>query len=572
MRWWLPVVIALAVAGCDDDDEGGDAPAPPGDAAVVDEGAGGSGGAGGGGVPDRGLPPDMYPAVEEQSIAEFVGHTCFTMGDDTPPALLDGLSRQLVEAIDCVRPGTLGELPDGNWQMLDPIRPALVDARGVDDLIEATGSGDRSAVIRWAYRDVAVQHLFYLWTLKGCDFAAPPGLSNHQNGLSVDLNDAGYWSPLMRAYGWEDNLPTDRPHFDYVLAEDVGLARLSLFAFQALHNRNRPDAPLPLSGEFDAATEAALGDALIGGFAEGLCEGGVAPPEPPAFGGPTVAQAAWRGCEAPVQLIEGLGAEVAEVMACAAPDEVAMIEPCGEAGCVVIAGPPKPGWIEAGTLAALQAASTAVGRALAVRWAGRDPALVWFLGSAQVNLSCPGEVPFPSVSPHASGRVVELAEADAMDPMVATAMETAGFVAVGAEGARWRYEAGLDLRPLGVFAFQALWNHNRPDEALATDGRLDAATLAALDRAPVEGFGEAPCAGLVAPPPGMGGEVVCVEACVNQSCPGTYEFCDAAYGACAEVACAGDVDCGGLVACDDPGRGSRPFFVCEDGRCRREPQ
>ncbi|MCB9542100.1 MAG: hypothetical protein H6703_06615 [Myxococcales bacterium] len=552
-------LAALAFIACDDDDAPDDRPG-------ADMGMGGMGGEGGmGGAPDMGPPP--IP-VEELSIAEYAAGTCFTAGDPTPPELLDGLSRQLVAAIDCVRAGTLGELPPGNWRMLDPIRPPLVDARGVDDLIAAAASGDREMVIRWAYRDVAVQHLFYLWTLKGCDFAAPPGLSNHQNGLSVDLEEPAYWSPLMRAQGWEDNLPTDRPHFDYVLAEDVGLARLSLFAFQALHNRNRPDDPLPLTGEFDAATEVALGDAIIGGFATGLCDGGVAPPDPPMFGGPTVAQAAWRGCEVPVPLVEGLGAEIAAVMACAAPEAVATIAPCGDAGCLAIAGPPKPEWLERATHDALVSVSAEVDRPLAVAWGGRDVGLVWYLHSAQGNLSCPGAVPFPSVSPHAAGRAVELAAADAMDPAVQRAMAEAGFVATGA---RWVFAAGADLRPINAFAFQVLWNHNRPDEPIPADGRIGPETLAALDRAPIGGFGSTPCEGLVAPPPGMGDDVMCVEGCFNQTCAGTYEFCDAAFGMCAEVACDDDLDCGALVACDDPARASRPFFMCEAGRCRRSP-
>ena len=567
--WLLLGLFAVGGLGCDDDDDRG--------SGGVDGGMGGEGGMGGmGGMAGMGGEPvDMGPPpvpVGEMSIAEFVAETCFTAGDATPPELLDGLSAQLIAAIDCVRAGTVGELPPGNWRMLDPIRPPLVDARGVDDLIAAAASGDREMVIRWAYRDVAVQHLFYLWTLKGCDFAAPPGLSNHQNGLSVDLEDPGYWSPLMRAQGWEDNLPNDRPHFDYTLAEDVGLARLSLFAFQALHNRNRPDDELPLSGEFDAATEAALGGAPIGGFEEGLCEGGQVPPEPPMFGGPTVAQAAWRGCEVPVPLIEGLGAEIAGVMACAAADEMAVIEPCGEAGCLVIAGPPKPEWLERATHDALVSVSGEVGRALAVAWGGRDVGLEWYLHSAQGNLACPGSVGFPSVSLHGSGRAVELSVADGMDEAVVAALQAAGFVAagVGERSERWVLAGARDLRALGVYGFQALWNHNRPDEAVPTDGRLGAETLAALDRAPIGGFGAAPCAGLVAPVGGMGEEVVCVEGCFNQTCPGTYEFCDAAFGACAEVGCEGDLDCGGLVACDDPARGSRPCFVCEAGRCRRE--
>lgn len=516
---------------------------------------------GGGGMP--GLP------IGERSIAEHVERTCFVQGDDTPVELLEGLSQQLADAIDCVRPGTLSDLPDGHWNPWDPVRPIRVDARGVDDLLAAADTGDRPLVIKWAYRDVAVQHLFYLWTLKSCDFAAPPGLSNHQNGLSVDIVEPEYWSPLMRGRGWEDNLPTDRPHFDYVLAEDVGLARLSLFAFQALHNRNRPDDTIPLTGEFDAATEAALSDAPLGGYAEGLCDGGVAPPEPPAFAGPTVAQSAWRGCEAPIPLIEGLSAELAATMACADPERVTLIEPCGEAGCLAIAGPPKPEWLEAQTHAALLDVSRALDRPLRIEWAGHDVALAWFLYSAQRNLNCQNEAFAPAASPFASGRTVRLAEADGFDPAVPPAMQAAGFVE-GPGDLTWIFAEGDDLRPLGVYAFQVLWNANRAEEPLDTDGLIGPMTVDGIDRAPIGGFGAPACDGLEPPDPPPAGEVMCIEGCFNQDCPGTYDFCTEAFGDCSAVPCEADADCGGLVACDDPGRGSSPFFYCDDGRCRRQ--
>ncbi len=569
IRLSLACALALGALGCDDEP----APGDPNDARLPDmAGLGGSGGVGGGGGMGGsggvGGGMDDLP-VEERSIAEHVARTCFIEGDDTPPELLEGLSDQLADAIDCVRPGTLSDLPDGNWSPWDPIRPIRVDARGIDDLLAAAADGDRSMVIKWAYRDVAVQHLFYLWTLESCDFAAPPGLSNHQNGLSVDVVEPEYWSPLMRARGWEDNLPTDRPHFDYVLAEDEGLARLSLFAFQALHNRNRPDDAIPLTGEFDAATERALSDAPLVGYPEGLCDGGLAPPEPPAFAGPTVAQSAWRGCAAPIPLIEGLSAELAATMACADPARVTLIEPCGDAGCLAIAGPPKPEWLEASTHAALVGVSTAVDRPLGVEWAGRDVALTWFLYSARRNLTCPDAVPFPSAAPFPSGRAVTLVAADALDPTVQDAMAAAGFEPGSGPG-EWVYPMGDDLRALGVYAFQTLWNTHRAAEPLPADGRLDALTLDAIDRAPIGGFGGPECDGLMPPDPPVGGDVQCVEGCANQSCPGAYDFCAADFGECAEVPCADDLECAGLVACDDPGRGSSPFFYCDAGRCRRQ--
>ncbi|MFN3198484.1 MAG: M15 family metallopeptidase [Bradymonadia bacterium] len=532
-------------------------------------GAGGQGGAGGavGGMGGMGGGPSGAGGgfLDGESMSQFADRTCFTEGDETPVELLDGLSTQLVNAINCLRPGSLSDIPDGNWQMLSPLRPALVDARGVDDLLDAAASSNEPMVIRWAYRDIALQHLFFLWTLKGCDFAAPAGLSNHQNGLSVDLNDPGAWRGIMEQRGWENNLPTDRPHFDYVLAEDEGMATLSIMAFQALWNHNRADDPLELTGEFDDATEAALNATPLLGFQRELCEGD-GPPELPPLRGPTVAQAAWRGCEPPVDLLEGLSSEISELMRCADPNRFVPLSLCNGPGCFSVAAPPKPEWLEARTHEAALRASEDAGVPLNVLWAFRDPALAWFFYSVRDNLSCDNTDRPPSASAYVTGRALSLTNNS--PAQLDDALERAGFTAIN-ESDGWTYPEGDDLRTLAVYAFQALWNHNRPDDPLETDGIMGPGTQSALDRSPIGGFGRLPRCEDLDPPLPPENAFTCIEGCVNQTCPGAYDFCTEQHGECEAVPCDMDDDCDGLFACDDPGRGSSPNFFCDDGRCRR---
>lgn len=57
-------------------------------------------------------------------------------------------------------------------------------------------------------------------------------------------------------------------------------------------------------------------------------------------------------------------------------------------------------------------------------------------------------------------------------------------------------------------------------------------------------------------------EVSCAGGCTNQKCPGTYDFCAAAIGACKPVPCTQDSDCIGLDKCDSPGSAARTF-VCD---------
>ncbi|MCA9537564.1 MAG: D-alanyl-D-alanine carboxypeptidase family protein [Myxococcales bacterium] len=418
---------------------------------------------------------------------------------DTPPELVDGLSRQLVDAINCLRPGTLAEIPLGaQITMLRAGRPNIIDARALDALRAAAADGDRQLVVRWAYRDVALQHLFWLQDgFRGCAVAAPAGLSNHQNGLAVDLDDSQVWEPVMRAHGWANDLPNDRVHFDYQRAPDVGLGALSLLAFQALWNLNHADAPLALTAELDDATYEALSRAPIAGFATELCEGGEPPIDPGPIRGPTVGQAAWRGCAAPPELIAGLSTQVVEAANCLQPEALVPLRLCNGPGCLRVAAGENPlPWLGAAAHAALLDASRQTGAPISLRWAFRDVALQHFFDSTADNIGCR---PPAGGSDLTTGDAIWLSDPDAL----ADALIEAGFSNDDTElDAIWAYE-GLgvdDLRPLAILAFQRLWNTNRADDPIDEDGRIGPQTRGAIDRAPVAGFAR----GICPEPPEMG--------------------------------------------------------------------
>lgn len=404
---------------------------------------------------------------------------------DTPPELIDGLSRQLVDAINCLRPGTLAEIPlGGDIRLLQPNRPHFVDGRAVDALVDAAADGDRQMVVRWAYRDVALQHLFWLQDqFRGCAVAAPAGLSNHQNGLAVDLNDWQYWEPIMRAFGWANDLPNDRVHFDYQ-APDVGLGALSLYAFQVLWNQNNPEAELALTAELDGPTYDALSEAPVEGFDRDLCEGGPPPVGPGPVRGPTVGQQAWRGCDPPPELVEGIAEQIARGMACLEPDALEPLPVCGEPGCAQIAAPPILEWLSTPALDAFAEASRALDRPIAISEALRDVSLRHFYDSTADNIGCR---PPAGRSDVISGRAVRLADAGA-----AGALAAAGFVQ---SGDRWIYDGpdAADLDQLSTLTFQQLWNLNRPDDPIDDDGLIGPQTRDAIDRAPIAGFDRSLC-------------------------------------------------------------------------------
>ncbi|MGK0358840.1 MAG: hypothetical protein ACI9U2_001134 [Bradymonadia bacterium] len=436
--------------------------------------------------------PTSSPLVAEPGLAEHQGpltlHEVAMDSCDTPAELVDGLSAQLVDAINCLRPGTLSSIPLGpDIGLLREGRPAYVDARGLDDLLAAADDGDRQMIIRWSYRDVALQHLFWLQDVeRNCAVAAPAGLSNHQNGLAIDLNDRGYWEPIMARHGWENRLPNDRVHFDYQRADDVGLGALSLLAFQALWNTNFPDTPIPTSSELDGETYDALSMAPIQGFDLGLCEGGPSPVGPGPVRGPTVAQSAWRGCEIPGPLQGGLAEQVIAAMLCQQPGSLVALRYCAGAGCLTpdANAPPPLEWLGADAHQGLLDASRALDRPLEVGTAFIDVATQRFLSSAASNIGCPS-TEGTARSPHNTGLAVRIPGPFDRDEVV-----DAGFMQ---SGALLTYIGGDDLTALGVLAFQRLWNLNREDDPIGEDGQIGPQTRGAIDRAPIAGFPEGLC-------------------------------------------------------------------------------
>jgi hypothetical protein len=435
-------------------------------------------------------PPSLGTRGQAVTIEDVAESTC-----DTPPELVNGLSRQLVDAINCLRPGTLADIPDGDVHMLRADRPAYVDARALEPLLDAAAEGDRPMVLKWAYRDVALQQLFWRQEqLQGCAVAAPPGLSNHQNGLAVDVTDAdaiAYWGPHLRRHGWDNRLPNDTVHFDYQRADDVGLGTLSLYAFQALWNANHPDERLPLTGELDAATDAALTDAPIEGFDLDLCADGVPPVGTGPVRGPTVGQASWRGCDAPRELIDGLSWQIADAMDCLQPGALAPLRLCDGPGCLRVQAEPVPHWLGTPAHDALLGVSRDTGAPVVVRWAFRDVALQHFFAMSHTNIACPSAAA-AGESDHNTGLAVNLPDADALSE----ALGSAGFTNQGtALAAIWRYAGpdADDLTSLNVLAFQELWNLNRPDDPIAADGLIGPQTRGAIARSPVDGFAHRMC-------------------------------------------------------------------------------
>jgi hypothetical protein len=120
-----------------------------------------------------------------------------------------------------------------------------------------------------AYRTIVQQLLLRKWG-KPCGYGivAPPGKSNHQSGLALDINDHLGWKPYLEKYGWRWFGPKDEPHFDYVGKGTKDIRGTAMLAFQKLWNKNNPNQKIGEDSEYGPQTEGKLNQSSVKGFSK----------------------------------------------------------------------------------------------------------------------------------------------------------------------------------------------------------------------------------------------------------------------------------------------------------------
>lgn len=182
------------------------------------------------------------------------------------------LSTQLVEEMQCMKPGTFAAISGvAGLELGEAVFPFLQTpaARAV-----AAAQADRGSTmtINSALRTLPQQFLLYRWYQTGrcgISLAAQPGRSNHESGLAVDVEDNAGWRSFMGAHEMKWLGASDPVHFDYVGAGAVDVDGLSVRAFQRLWNRNHPEDPIAEDGDYGTETAERLATAPVGGFAKG---------------------------------------------------------------------------------------------------------------------------------------------------------------------------------------------------------------------------------------------------------------------------------------------------------------
>jgi hypothetical protein len=183
-----------------------------------------------------------------------------------------GIALQLVQEIECMKPGTLAPI-DGipNVHLTSVVFPYL-QTPAANALRAAATHGN--IAIDSALRTLPQQYLLYHWYKGGqCGIrlAARVGNSNHEQGVAVDVTNGAASAMGAGHFTWYGE--ADPLHWEYK-ARVEDLAGLSVRAFQRLWNRNNPHDTIDEDGIYGSQTEGRLKKSPAGGFPLGaICEG-----------------------------------------------------------------------------------------------------------------------------------------------------------------------------------------------------------------------------------------------------------------------------------------------------------
>ena len=151
-------------------------------------------------------------------------------------SIVNALSAQLIEEINCLRPNTLRDFTGPNMSLGPAVWPFL-QGDGPEDLAAAIDARGQTIQINSALRTLPQQYLLYRWHQQGrCNIraAARPGRSRHESGLAIDISNNSAWRTSLANQRFDWFGAGDPVHFDYIGGNTTDLAGLSILAFQQL--------------------------------------------------------------------------------------------------------------------------------------------------------------------------------------------------------------------------------------------------------------------------------------------------------------------------------------------------
>lgn len=209
------------------------------------------------------------------TVAEAATRSCSTSS-------VDGLSRQIIAQSRCIDPKAFVLIPSRPNLVLGTAVFPYMEASARDRLLKILDANKKKTLtVNSALRTVAQQYLVWRWSANrrcGVQLATPPGDSNHETGLALDIADPMGWRSVLEKneFRWLGSI--DKVHFDYVGKKSAVRNNVDVIAFQQLWNRNHSDDPISETGRYDEETEARLRKSPAAGFGQGArCEKKKAP-------------------------------------------------------------------------------------------------------------------------------------------------------------------------------------------------------------------------------------------------------------------------------------------------------
>jgi hypothetical protein len=222
------------------------------------------------GEPDGDEPTDQSDdAVVSGSVSHAASVSCST-------ASVKPLSQQIIAEMNCISPGSVAKIPKRpNLVVSSAVFPYLVTPAKNALVASLNAHPGTKMHLNSAFRTVAQQYLLYRWYQTGrcgIGLAAHPGLSNHETGLALDVQETSTWRSSLKNHGFHWFGSSDSVHYDYYGASSK--RGLDVKAFQRLWNRNHPGDKIAVDGDYGPQTEARIKKSPANGFAKGATCGG----------------------------------------------------------------------------------------------------------------------------------------------------------------------------------------------------------------------------------------------------------------------------------------------------------
>lgn len=245
-RYLAPFISVFAFVGCMADGTGTEDVEQLGDSEGHDEGIG-----------------QFAEGFSGGTVANAAATSCGTVS-------VKGLSYQIIAESNCITPGAFAPLTlgangsAGSAVFLNIQKPAR-------DKLEAVmkANPSRAITINSMLRTAAQQYLLYNWYQTGrcgISLAAKPGLSNHETGMAIDIQEYSAWRSTLEANGFRWLGSSDPWHFDYIGSGAVDHRGLDVLAFQKLWNRNNPNDKIAEDGIWGPGTESRMRKSPANGF------------------------------------------------------------------------------------------------------------------------------------------------------------------------------------------------------------------------------------------------------------------------------------------------------------------